>query len=165
MEVAKFSHADWAAEQLREPVCAAAIRYISFGHPEVVPLGLLPTLQPAPERAPPSSKAPPPTQHPLPLDIRELANKGRLVPSGDVLLLVKKTTKAPSPTSTPRPGERAARLFNDESIRIYVPMPMLPWVMLACHAGVLCHLGTARTLALLQRFYWWVGMMGICTRY
>ena len=37
-------------------------------------------------------------------------------------------------------------------------MRIRPWVMLAIHANALCHLGAARTLSLLQRFYWWVGM-------
>lgn len=35
-------------------------------------------------------------------------------------------------------------------------MLLRPWVMQACHANALCHLGTARTLSLLERFYWWI---------
>ena len=35
---------------------------------------------------------------------------------------------------------------------------MRPWVMYACHSTAPCHLGTTRTLRMLERFYWWVGM-------
>ena len=54
--------------------------------------------------------------------------------------------------------------MNDESIRIYVPLLMRPWVMQACHSTASCHLGTARTLRMLERSYWWIGM-SICTRW
>ena len=30
--------------------------------------------------------------------------------------------------------------------------------MHACHADASCHLGVTRTLKMLERFYWWVGM-------
>ena len=41
---------------------------------------------------------------------------------------------------------------------------MRPRVMQACHSTVSCHLGTARTLRVLERFYWWIGV-SICTRW
>ena len=44
------------------------------------------------------------------------------------------------------------------------PLLMRPWIMQACHLTVSCHLGTARTLRMLERLYWWVGM-SICTRW
>ena len=49
-------------------------------------------------------------------------------------------------------------MLNDEPIRIYVPLLMRPWVMQACHSTAFCHLGTMRTLRMLERFYWWIGM-------
>ena len=48
--------------------------------------------------------------------------------------------------------------------RIYVPLRMHPWVMQACHSTAFCHLGTARILRMLERFYWWIGK-SICTRW
>jgi len=95
-------------------------------------------------------------------EIRELANKGRLyVTANDIVLLVRKPTKPPPPS---RPRGRAACLLNDEPIRIYVPMLMRPWVMQLCHANVSCHFGADRTLRMLERFYWWIGM-DICTKW
>lgn len=41
------------------------------------------------------------------------------------MLLVRKTSNAPSDTSS-KPGGRAARLLNDKLIRIYVPIPDAP---------------------------------------
>ena len=59
---------------------------------------------------------------------------------------------------------RTARLFHDEPICIYVPLLVRPWAMQACHSKASCHLGTARTLRILERFYRWIGM-SICTRW
>ncbi|CAB1100851.1 unnamed protein product [Ectocarpus sp. CCAP 1310/34] len=33
-----------------------------------------------------------------------------------------------------------------------------------CHANASCHLGAARTLSMLERFYWWIGM-SVCTKW
>ena len=41
---------------------------------------------------------------------------------------------------------------------------MRPWIIEACHSTASCHLGTTRTLRMLERFYWWVGM-NVCTRW
>ena len=41
---------------------------------------------------------------------------------------------------------------------------MRPWVMQAWFSTASCHLGTTRTLRMLKRFYWWIGM-SICTRW
>ena len=35
--------------------------------------------------------------------------------------------------------------------------------MKACHSTAFCHLGTTRTLQMLEHCYWWIGM-SICTR-
>ena len=149
--VARFSHADWAREQRNELVCDATIRYILLDRPSVLPSDFWDDRVPL-------------TRRPSLLEIRELANKGRLHIDDDGLaLLVRKQTKAPSP-SPHRPGERAARLLNDESLRIYVPMLMRPWIMQACHADASCHLGAARTLSMLERYYWWIGM-STCTKW
>ena len=54
--------------------------------------------------------------------------------------------------------------MNDEPIRIYVPQLMRPWIMQACHSTASCHLGTTRTLRMLEWFCWWIGL-NICTRW
>ena len=59
---------------------------------------------------------------------------------------------------------RIACLLNDEPLHIYVPLLMRPWIMQACHSTASCHLGTTRTLRMLERFYWWIGM-SVCTRW
>ena len=35
---------------------------------------------------------------------------------------------------------------------------MRPRVLRGCHADSVCHFGVTRTLQMLQRFYWWVGL-------
>ena len=52
-------------------------------------------------------------------------------------------------------------MLNDEPVRIYVPCSCALWVMQACHLTASCHLGTTRTLRMLERFYWWIGV-SIC---
>ena len=95
-------------------------------------------------------------------EIQELAGKGRLhTTDEDIVLLVRSPTPA---HYSLRPAERAACLLSDEPVRIYVPLPMRPWIMQACHSTASCHLGTARTLRMLESFYWWIGM-GMCTRW
>ena len=41
---------------------------------------------------------------------------------------------------------------------------MRPWIMQACQSTASCHLGTTRTLRMLERLYWWIGM-NVCTRW
>ena len=43
-------------------------------------------------------------------------------------------------------------------MRIYVSLPMRPWIMQACHSTASCPLSTKRILRMLERFYWWIGM-------
>ena len=148
--VERYTHTDWAREQRAEPVCDAAIRYLLLGRPSVVPEDFF--LHLAPHKRPPLS------------DVRSLADKGRLYTDDDgILLLVRKLTP-PAPVCSDKPGGRAARLLDDEPTRIYVPLLMRPWIMQACHAKASCHLGVARTLSMLERFYWWIGM-NVCTRW
>lgn len=139
--VARFSHADWAREQRNELVCDAAIRYILLDRPSVLPSDFWDDRVPL-------------TRRPSLLEIRELANKGRLHIDDDGLaLLVRKQTKAPSPPHH-RPGGRAARLLNDESLRIYVPMLMRP--------GLCKHATRMRpaTSVQLARLVCWNGIIG-----
>ena len=136
--IGRFTHADWHREQNNEPVCKAAIRLLRLGHPDPLPPDFFGDT-PANQR--------PPLQ-----DIRALADKGRLFTNKDgVTLLVRKPTAQDSLLARPR--GRAARLLNDEPIRVYVPMLMRPFVMQACHANTLCHLGAAKALSLLEHFY------------
>ena len=138
--VARYSHADWMREQQAEPTCHAAIRYINIGRPSALPVDFLSCY--------PSHKRPSFS------DIRELAGKGRLqTTDDDFFLLVRNPTPSlPNSTESGSVG-RAACLLHDEPIRIYVPLLMRPWIMQACHSTVSCHLGTTRTLPMLERFY------------
>lgn len=84
-------------------------------------------------------------------EVCELAGEGRLHTTDDVIvLLVRKPTPSLAPDSQRSVG-RVDCLLNDEPLRIYVPVLMHPWVVQA-----FCHLGTTRTLRLLERFCWWI---------
>ena len=141
--VDSFTSADWAREQQPEFERNACIRYILLDCPPELPPDFFDDV-PSHRRTPFA-------------DIKELADQGRLVYDNGVCLFVRKPSKAPAVASG-RPGGRFARLLNDEPVRLYVPMRMRPWAMLAIHANALCRLGAARTLSLLERFFWWVGM-------
>ena len=102
-----------------------------------------------------------PSHHRTPFsEIQEIAAKSRLHSTDeDIVLLVRN----PAPTHySLRPAGRVACLLGDEPIRIYVPLLMSTCVMQVCHSTSSCHLGTARTLRMLERFFWWIGM-SICT--
>ena len=95
-------------------------------------------------------------------EIQELAGKGSLhTADEDIVLLVRYPTPA---HYSLRPVGRAACLLGDEPIRIYVPLLMRPWLMQASHSTASCHLGTACTLRMLERFYWRIEM-SIYTRW
>ena len=148
--VARYSHADWKREQNAEPTCNATIRYISIGRPSALPPEFLACY--------PSHK------RPSLLDIQELTGKGRLRKTDDdIVLLVRNPTLPPTKSDKPNSVGRAACLLNDEPVCIYVPLLMRLWIMQAGHSTVSCHLGTTRTLRILERFYWWIGM-NVCTR-
>ena len=137
--VARYSHTDLKRAQHAEPTCHAAMHYISIGRPSALPPELLACY--------PSHKRPSLS------DIQELARKGRLhTTDDDIVLLVRNPTPPPTRSSKPNSVGRAACVLNDEPVRIYVPLPMRPWIMQACHSSVSCHLGTTRTLRMLERF-------------
>ena len=81
-------------------------------------------------------------------DIQELAGKGRLHTINDGIVLLVRNPPPDAPSST----GRAACLLNDEPARIYVPLLMRPWIMQAYLSTASCHLGTTRTLRMLQWF-------------
>ena len=84
-------------------------------------------------------------------DIQELTGKGRLhTTDDDIVLLVRNMTPPLTTSSEPSSVGRAACLLNDEPIRIYVPLLVRPWIMQACHSTASCHLGTTRTLRMLE---------------
>ena len=144
-----YSHSDWDRAQRADPLCDAARRYIQLGRPNPLPRSLCDHL--------PSHKRPEIT------DIADLATKGHIL-QGDhnsTLLVRKPITDALTPTALS--GHRR-RVPLDDPIRIYVPHLARPWIMHACHADVFCHLGVTRTLKMLERFYWWVGME-VCTKW
>ena len=61
-------------------------------------------------------------------------------------------------------GGRNTRLPFSKTPRTYVPMLVRPWVPQACRANAFFHLGTARTLRMLEPFHWWIGM-GLSVRW
>ena len=137
--VERYPYTDWAREQRAEPVREAAIRYFLLGSPSVLPNDCL--LHVAPHKRPPLS------------EVCSLADKGRLYTDDDgILLLVWKLTP-PDSVCPDKPDGRAARLLHNEPTRIYIPLLIRPWIVHACHANASCHLGVARTLAMLERFY------------
>ena len=143
-----YSHSDWEQSQREDPLCDATHRYIQLGCPQPLPTSLCDHI--------------PSHQRPDPADILDLAAKGRLIQGDhDTILLV----RGPAAEAS-RPDGHPARLrrppFNDP-VRIYVPLLARPWIMHACHADASCHLGVTRTLKMLERFYWWVGMKA-CTK-
>ena len=71
--VARYSHADSQREQQAEPMCHAAMRYITIGRPSALPADVLSRY--------PSHK------RPYLSDIQELAGKGRLHTTDDDIVL------------------------------------------------------------------------------
>ena len=137
--VARYSHADWEREQQAELTCHAAMRYITIGRPSALPPDFLSCY--------PSHKRPSLS------GIQELAGKGHLHTSDDDIVLLVRNPTPPTTTSDKlSPVGRAAFLLNDEPIRIYVPLLMRPWIMQACYSTPSCHLGTTRTLRMLEQF-------------
>ena len=144
-----YGHSDWEKAQREDTLCDATRRYIQLGCPQPLPASLCDHI--------------PSHQRPDPADILDLAAKGRLIQGDhDTILLV----RGPAPAA-PQPDGHPARLRRPPfhvSIRIYVPLLARPWIMQACHADASCHLGVTRTLKMLERFYWWVGMEA-CTKW
>ena len=105
-----------------------------------------------------------PRKRPPLSEVRALAAKPRFYKYDDCILLLVRELTPPAPACRNTLGERAAHLLHDEPTRIYVPLIMRPWIMHALHANASCHLGVARTLAMLERFYWWIGM-DVCARW
>ena len=138
-----YSHSDWEQVQREDPLCDATRRRIQLGCPPHPMTSLCDHI--------------PSHQRPDSVDILDLAAKGRLIQGDhDTILLVRNHIAVAS-----RPDGPPVRLrrppFND-FVRIYVPLLARPWIMHACHADASCHLGVMRTLKMLERFYWWVGM-------
>ena len=144
-----YSHSDWEQAQREDLLCDATRRFIQLSCPQDLLASLCDHI--------------PWHQRPDPADILDLAAKGRLI-QGDhdtVLLVRDPVAAAPRPDGPPACPRRPS--FND-SVRIYVPRLARPWIMHACHAGASCRLGVTRTLKMLKRFYWWVGMEA-CTKW
>ena len=72
------------------------------------------------------------------------------------MLLVRHPTREPAPRPNRKPG-RYERLLGDGPVRVYVPLMLRPWVMDRMHKEAV-HLGEKVALAMLERYYHWVGM-------
>ena len=138
--VARYLHADWKREQHAEPTCHATIHYISIGRPSALPPNFLACY---PSRKRPSLSG-----------IQELAGKDRLhTTDDDIVLPVRNPTRPPTRSDKPSSVGRGAYLLKDKPVCIYIPLLMRPWIMQACYSTACCHLGTTRTLRMLERFY------------
>ena len=121
-------------EQLQEPVYKSTITLLQQSPSGTYPQDII--LQ-FPIRARPTVQ-----------QVLELAFKTNLfITEGNFPVLVKRNT---SSAELSHPGDRVPQ--------IYVPMLMRFWVLRECHSDPVCHFGVSRTLQMLQRFYWWVGL-------
>ena len=127
------------------------MRYVSIGRPSVLP----PDVWRATSRT---------SVHPSQTSRSWRIRVDYIQPNDDIVLLVRNPILPPTRSDKPNTVGRVACLLNDEPIRIYVPLLMRPWIKQACHSTASCRLGTARTLRMLERFYWWIGM-NVCTRW
>ena len=100
----------------------------------------------------------PSRQRPSFSDVQELADKGQTHTTHHGVVLFLRQPSPPLAPDSQRPVGRTACVLNNDSLRIYVPLLMRPWVVQACHSTASCHLGTARTLHMLERFDWCVDM-------
>ena len=138
-----YSQSDWEQAQREDPLCDATRRYIQLGCPQPLPASLCDHT--------------PSHQRPDPADILDLAAKGRLTQGDHDNILLVRGPAAVAPRPDDPPARHIRPPFNDP-VRIYVPLLARPRIMHACHADASCHLGVTRTLKMLERFYWWVGM-------
>ena len=149
-DAAEVRYAGWKREQHAEPMCHAMMRYVVIGRPSVLPPDILGGYL---SHSRPSIS-----------DMKELAGKGRLhITDDDSVLLIRNPTLLPRSDKHNSVG-RAVCLLNDEPVRIYDPLLMRSSIMQYCHSTASCHLGTTRTLRMLERFNWWNGM-NVCTRW
>ena len=147
--LSSYSHSDWDRAQRADPLCDTTRRYIQPGRHNPLPRYLCDHL--------------PSHTRPEIADIADLAAKGRLIQGDDdsILLVWKPITNAL--TSETHISRRSRAPFDDP-VRIYVPHLTRPSIMHACRADASCHLGVTRTLKMLERFYWWIGVEA-CTKW
>eukprot|EP00752_Nemacystus_decipiens_P004782 g4353.t1 len=92
-------------------------------------------------------------------EVLALAAKGKLhITDDDITVLV----RDPDVHALRNATTVSSRL--DSPIRVYVPMAMRHWALDTCQAVASYHLGTSRTLRMLERFFWWIGM-DACVRF
>ena len=141
--VARYSHADWKREQHAEPTCHAMMRYISIGRPSVLPPDVLACY--------PSHKRPSLS------DIQELAGKGQLhTTDDDIVLLVRNPTLPPKRSDKPNCGASCLRAKRRAGSHLRPPAHAPLDHASLSFDGLLppC----TRTLRMLGRFHWWIGM-------
>ena len=88
-------------------------------------------------------------------DTQELVGEGRLHNPMTTSSYSSVTRHCSTESDKPNSVRRAAYLLHDEPVRFYVALLMHPCVMPACHSRASRHLGTTRTLRILERYYWW----------
>ena len=90
-------------------------------------------------------------------EVKRFASQGELMELlNSQKLLVKRLSIEPARREDRNSG-RFERVLGEEPVRAYVPLLLRPWVMDCIHKEAV-HLGEKVTLALLQRYYWWIGM-------
>ena len=134
LDLGLMSVRKWSQEQLQEPVCKGTITLLQQGPSGTSPQDIILQF--------------PISARPTVQQVLELAAKTKLfITEENFALLVKRNT---SSAELSHSGDRVPQ--------IYVPMLMRSWVLRGCHSDSVCHFGVSRTLQMLQRFYWWVGL-------
>ena len=144
-----YSHSDWDRAQRADPLGDVTRRYIQLGHPNPFPRSLGDHL--------------PSHTRPEIADIADLAAKGRLIQGDDDSIQLVRKLITTALTSEAYISRRSRTPFDDP-VRIYVPHSARPWITHACHANASYHLGVTLTLKMMERFYWWIGMI-VCTKW
>ena len=98
--------------------------------------------------------------NPFPTDILRIADPLPVPSADEVIDLAAKTCIYEIPTTLRSSVHLLVREGPPTAprARIFVPIMMRPWVLQKCHADASCHLGVARTLRMIERFFWWIGL-------
>ena len=108
--VTRFSQPNWEREHQAEPTCFSTKRYITVDRLPVLPPDVLSWY---------SSH-----NRPSHSEIQKLASNNHLHTAGDDIVLLASNPTLPLLLDAPRLVARAPCLLKDDSVRVYVPLPM-----------------------------------------